>query len=638
MLRKAFKTRPIIAILAGAMLMVALACAGDSATPTSPPTATSPAPTATAVPDATATAVPEVDLDSLPAVERLMKSPGYLPEWGTPVTGGILRMGGGVASTSFHAFGSGSWSGPIYNPIDNQLMRFNPWVGYSLLEGDLVKSWEFSSDNLELTLRLREGVKFQDVAAVPDEFNGGKIGGDEFVCEDVQASFELFARPPAELKTRHTIGPVELSHVTSVTCPDGARGHTAVFNLDAPKGKTLAVLTMDFSMLDKDYMAWFVSEDPEAFHGNASNETWAWKAGYGPFEAVPGTWDRDLGAQLRRNPTYWREGLPLVDGTEFFIMKDSTTRFAALATGQIHYMGQGSQSMLAGQVAQAQRDFSDKITVFSSPYNWSYGVGLWPSRPPFDDVRVRKAIQIATNRDEWLAFNEAGTLNRAALMAELMPFPYANWGHSAEELVESWPGFRRPHDQDVAEANRLLDEVFGEGQRFSTVATCRSGQAVLDNCIFFKDQMRKLGIDVTVEPVEGAVNTARSNACDIAVGMNRTSSRFGDVDDQLFKYYHRDGVISTSNLCRFNAWLEQEPELVAEIEGMIEAQSVELDMVERRELTRALDKKIFNEVAIFIPHGQIVVMYGITPALKGYTMQGSPLATYSMFEKVWLAE
>ena len=47
MLRKTYNTRPIIAVLAGLMLLVALACAGDSATPTSAPTATSPAPAAT---------------------------------------------------------------------------------------------------------------------------------------------------------------------------------------------------------------------------------------------------------------------------------------------------------------------------------------------------------------------------------------------------------------------------------------------------------------------------------------------------------------------------------------------------------------------------------------------------------------
>ena len=85
------------------------------------------------------------------------------------------------------------------------------------------------------------------------------------------------------------------------------------------------------------------------------------------------------------------------------MIKDAGTRFVALSTGRIHYMGEGSYSMRPGQAEQAIRDFSDSIVINNQLNNWAREIHFG-ARPPWDDVRVRKAMSLALNRDGWVEF------------------------------------------------------------------------------------------------------------------------------------------------------------------------------------------------------------------------------------------
>ena len=203
-LRNASIFKPLIAVLAVTMLVVALACASDEATPTNPP-ATSPPPTATSSsmtdgqPTATPVMAPDTDIAWM---DRYLQSPGYDPEWGQPIKGGTFIFGAQRDGTRFNlaathcCYSHGCYSGlPI-----NSLFRVDAWTGdLRTIEGDLVESWDMSEDALTLTMKLREGVMYQDIhpkSPIPAEYNGGKIAGDEFVCEDAKASIERFAWTP----------------------------------------------------------------------------------------------------------------------------------------------------------------------------------------------------------------------------------------------------------------------------------------------------------------------------------------------------------------------------------------------------------------------------------------------------------
>ena len=66
-----------------------------------------------------------------------------------------------------------------------------------------------------------------------------------------------------------------------------------------------------------------------------------------------------------------------------------------------------------------------------------------------------------------------------------------------EEEIRTWPGYRQPKDEDVAEANRLMDEVFGAGNR--PTAKCLAvvtDQSDIDACLYVMDNLGKnLGME-----------------------------------------------------------------------------------------------------------------------------------------------
>ena len=641
---------PIIAILAGLMLTVALACAGDSATPTTQATSTSPAPTATSVPTgptatapagSTATAVPvPTEVPTGTWMDRYLQSPGYKPEWGEPKTGGIFKWRVSRNNSNFSPNMSGTTHGLFNMPRYNSLIRFDPWVGFTSIIPDLAKSWEWSDDFLTLTLKLEEGVMFQNNPDVPETYNGGKVRGDEFTCEDIGPSVERHARPP-EWETTLTKGPRTLWHLQSVTCPDGPLGYTTELHFELPLGKTMAALAQGLMvMLDKDWIEWYNTEHPAGMT-LGTNEAFHLGMGAGPY--IPGVFKADIVGEHRRNPDYFREGLPLADGIDVVILKDFTTAFTALATGQIHVMGRGSWSLTPAQVGQAIRDFPDKIEIHPNLHLFGYGVGFNVARAPFDNPKVRQAIQIAMDRDEWLLLREAGPLAGGKIMGALTGGTI--WSHTDDEL-RTWPGIRdkqTPEGQaDIADANTMLDEVFGVGERFSM--TCMaSGVEYVEDCLLFADQMKKfLDIDVTMESVEPAVGTQRSNAgaYDVNSGAVGSNTEIGDPDDYfLSNWSTRYGANSASTLTLLAALAQNEPELMMWIEDTIDEQSRELDTVKRKALVNELGKTILIDVARKIPFGQRMSFPGSGPAVKGYRLFDLSLySNWSIWERVWLDE
>ena len=205
--------KPMLAVIAVAMLAVALACASEEEPTTAPPaepTPTTPAASTplTFDPQPTATNVPDAMEADLTWIERYLKSPGYDPAWGEPVQGGTFIFGAQRDGTTFHPFEqSCCYTHGCYAGLPmNSLFRIDAWTGdLTTVEGDLVESWEMSGDGKTLTMNLQQGVTFfseEDLSAqatptvVPAEFNGGQILGDEFVCEDAKASIDRYRWPP----------------------------------------------------------------------------------------------------------------------------------------------------------------------------------------------------------------------------------------------------------------------------------------------------------------------------------------------------------------------------------------------------------------------------------------------------------
>ena len=643
--RKTSVQRLIITSLAIAMLVVALACASEepTAAPTAvPPTATSPAAPGGVQP--TATPVEQMGTD-IPWMDRYLQSPGYDPEWGQPIEGGTYIFGAQRDGTTFYANNQGCcyYHGCYYGLPWSSLFRIDAWTGdLTAIEGDLVESWEMSDDGLTLTMQLQQGIMFFDEMAeesiVPAEYNGGQILGDEFVCEDAVATYDRYVFPPENVKQFLVSGRRNLNHFESSSCPDGPRGHTFVMHFTTPLAKTLGIMAGDAAhILDKDYIAWlkeFSDREDLLFGRTEVPDNFYAMHGTGPF--IPTNINLSVSTTYDANPDYWREGLPLLDKYHNVVIKDIGTRFTALATGKIHYMGEGSWSMTPGQAEQALRDFSDRIVINNQLNHWARTM-VFGAKAPWDDVRVRKAIHLSIDRDGWLAFYRISGYEGMKLAHTMAP---GTFYAPTDEEIRTWPGYRQPKDEDIAEANRLMDEVFGAGNR--PTAKClavTTDQSDIDACLFVIDNLKKsLGMEVGSDFMEAAARTdiVTTGNFDFTIS-SYTSAIIGDPDDGFLKYLPENFSATTREMSEAR-WAEM-PEVMAEVDGMIRAQSAELDPVRRKELVRELDLKILDEVSSYVVVGWSLIFPGWRVELKGW--RGYDLYSntkYVMHERMWLAD
>jgi peptide/nickel transport system substrate-binding protein len=166
--------------------------------------------------------------------------------------------------------------------------------------------------------------------------------------------------------------------------------------------------------------------------------------GTGPYQLVD--WKVGVGTEWVKHPQYWR-GEPMADRVNIRVITENRARLAALQTGEVQVAW-----LQAEQVLEAQKDPNIKVWSFTGVGwdGWAWATGL----PPMDDLRLRRALVKAVDRD---ALNKAVYLNTLrASQSHTFP-PESPFGINAEEL---WQGEWLKYDP--AAAKKLVREVAKE--------------------------------------------------------------------------------------------------------------------------------------------------------------------------------
>jgi peptide/nickel transport system substrate-binding protein len=372
---------------------------------------------------------------------------------GPPQPGGVFRYALPSDARSLDPHSQSSFNthiaiGSTYSKLVD--FRTGPDIPYGApeLEGDLAESWETSPDGRTWTFHLRHGVRFHDVAPV---------NGREFTSQDVLCTVQRIRELPG-----HQVS--QLAMVQDVTAPDP---YTVVFQLTEP-----------YAEFDTNLAGHFMWMLPcEGTRGEFDLATTA--IGTGPY--VLERWERDRERVLTAHPGYYVEGQPYIDRIEISIVPDQAAAIAAFRTGQTDYL-----SALTLDVKQAERilDEDPEAALFREQGLTQTRVYMNQEREPFDDVRVRRAVALAIDRQGMIDSIRAGGSPTAAVTPTLFG------GLPSEEAVRL-----QPHDPERARA--LLAEA-GFPQGFSTrmIITDGYGENVVREAQWVQQDLAEVGIQV----------------------------------------------------------------------------------------------------------------------------------------------
>ncbi|MGL5045364.1 MAG: ABC transporter substrate-binding protein, partial [Plesiomonas sp.] len=305
--------------------------------------------------------------------------------------------------------------------------------GTTQLEPGLAESWTVSEDGKVYTFALRKGVKFHSnkLFTPTRDFNADDVVYSLMRQKDANHPYHKVSGGTYEyfqgMDMQNLIGSVEK-----------VDDYTVRITLTRPEAPFLANLAMDFaSILSAEYAdKMLAAKTPEKVDLEP--------IGTGPFTLAQ--YQKDSTIRFRAFPEYW-EGKAQVDKLVFSITPDAAVRFAKLQKGECQVMPYPNPADLAQMKQDPQINLltQEGLNVGYLAFN--------TEKKPFDNVKVRQALNYAVNKEAIIAavFQGAGTVAKN-------PLPPTIWSYN-DKVVD--------YAYDPAKAKALLKEA-GLENGFST--------------------------------------------------------------------------------------------------------------------------------------------------------------------------
>jgi peptide/nickel transport system substrate-binding protein len=465
--------------------------------------------------------------------------------------------------------------GPIYNGLVTQDVYDN-----GKIVGDLAERWELGEDGKRITFFLRRGVKFHD--------------GSDFACADAQYSLD-------KLADRNRANPAFVGVLEPVydksSCSDD---FTLVLSLKQPSAAIMTLLSGAHAVMMKKGIAEAVDrKDPKFLVGT------------GPFKFKSYTPGVDF--QAERNPNYWKPGQPYIQGYRAVVMADLTKIFASFRARQLTMTGIG-RHLERPEAEILQRDFPDAVVAIGPRATWDNFV-MNVSKPPFNDVRVRKAVALATDREKMIEIAVEGWGVQGGYIG-----PHTPYGLPPEEL-QKYLQFGTDMKKREAEAKRLLAEA-GYGEGLDVELMLRRGPLYERGALSRQDDLKKIGINLKLTLLDTAAVLDRQKKSDFEVYTAPAAVHMDDPD----LYYARFTCDAVSNYGKF---------CNPEFDKLFADQSRTFDDEKRAEITRKMERILLEEIPDDRGYYWKSSM-GYWNRVKNWPpLLGTTVYNYGKFEQVW---
>ena len=409
----------------------------------------------------------------------------------------------------------------VLNQIYDTLLYYSP-DGTKDPEPRIAESYEISDDGLDYTFHLRDDVTFHD--------------GTPVTADDVVFSIELY-------KASEYQGS-QISMLSSVEATDE---HTVVCHLDAPYSPFLQGICSPMIASKAYYES---SEDD--FVNNP--------IGTGPYKFVSRAKGSNI--KLEANEDYYR-GAPEIKEVTFEVIPDSSTKAIALQTGEVNFAEIDSAT-------KPQLEANPAITIAEVPTSAFSYIAMNTEKEPFNDVKVRQAINYAIDRDNLVAvcYDGEAEVNSNICAKERFgysddQFQYAYDPEKAKELLAE-AGIETPYD---------LGEIL-VAEKYSNLAT------VIQN------DLKAVGLDVTISVKE--FNSYISDLQNGSYGITALNMTL-EGDTQTLEMAFTSDYIGIANNARYSD---------EEMDKLFEQARTETDNDKRAEIfneifTKAQDEAIY---------------------------------------------
>ena len=549
---------------------------------------------ATTAPEADATAVTTV-----PGVPTATPEP-TVPQMVVRTRGGVIPMQDyAFPNLAFHPHG-GVTQVKNYSPIYNQLVEYNPETADSSdIRCDLCTSWDVTDGGATYIFKLNESAMWHN--------------GTPVTAADVVYSIDSMVDPDASR-------PITRSGLGTYYSPGNARAideSTVEIKLNFAAGEFLPIFAIDLmKIISKDY----VESLGDDF------DKWENAMGSGPFK--PGPLEKDVSIELVRNDDYFKDGLPYIDGQKHILIVDKGTVTAAYKTGQVLMPNWNVTHLNNKESVLIAEETKDVLTLVAAPNYAFIGLLINATVEPFDDIRVRQALNLAMWRQPFVELFGAGAEidNQAPAMGA------GTWFGRTPEEISNLPGYRElngeKHPDDIAAARALLaDAGFPDG--FKTTLMHRIVLDFPDIALIQKEQLKKyLNIDVTIQPEESAAGDARFNALDYALGAQGTGHTLTEPDAILTQVWMPGGLWNG----RTKWGDDHAPQW---FKDAYNEQAAEVDRVKRKVILTKMEDYLINE-----DPGPFVILYWsgrsvlINKKIQGFNM-GYGLFLQMKHETLW---
>jgi len=419
----------------------------------------------------------------------------------TPQQGGVLRLRTVKDFFDFDSSGAGKSSpnASATTLVYETLVGFRRGAGLAYTDMQtvprLAQSWE-TPDAQTFTFRLQPGVKWVNLAPV---------NGRPLTSADVKWTLEYASRTGAFVGNKKLPSPgfgILLDGLKGVQTPDD---QTLVVQFDQPYAPFInysfdrGLQIVPHEIFDQD--------------GSLSNRM----AGTGPFQLDQASSQHGSKWVFRKNAGYWQSGRLYLDEIDYLVVPDDASAYAAFQTGQLDIL----QGLVDAKAAAVVQRASPTAGMQQFAFPSAHGVFMNEAHPPFNDPRMRRAVALSLDHDEFDRTFGAGKGQWPATCA--LP----DW-LSQQEVHQLLP-------YDPTQAKQLLSAA-GYPNGLSMEYLDKTPQYEAEN-VLLQAQLKRVGITMSIQPTDAAGASTALHTGKFTL-YPTTNGIEGDMDYLLYENYY----------------------------------------------------------------------------------------------------